>query len=132
MVHLVIRVDGKDKWVTVEDLSGPVIKFNGLVKPQPGNDVVVDIHSTPSRPGRALVYAGWRENDRSAKFLCEKLDKKLKQPCVLTIKDEDLRPRGQDGSGFIECQCKRIEPPEKKEDEKPTREGQPEETTAKQ
>ncbi|WP_201861589.1 hypothetical protein [Microvirga soli] len=147
MVHLVIRVVGSDKWVTVEDLSGPVIRFNGLVKAQPAekpdndendeqsdnddndgqsdndendgqsdndenggesdnddNDVVVDIHSTTSRPGRAVVYAGRHENDRSAKFLCEN----LQQPSILRIGDEDLRPRGENNPGLIECQCRRV------------------------
>jgi hypothetical protein len=134
MVHLVIRVVGSGKWVTVEDLSGPVIRFNGHVKAQPDgkpdnydNDVVVDIHSTTSRPGRAVVYAGQRENDRSAKFLCED----LRQPCVLQIRDEDLRPRGEDTSGLIECQRRRIEPPEEKEDKLPNRTERPRETTSK-
>ncbi len=133
MVHLVIRVVGSDKWVTVEDLSGPVIRFNGRVKAQPDrqpnndeNDVVVDIHSTTSHPGRAIVYAGRRENDRSAKFLCEN----LQQPSILRIEDEDLRLRDENNSDLIESQCRRVEPPEK-EDKQPDKAGRPEETKAK-
>jgi len=111
MIHLVIRVIGTDKWVTVEDLSGPTIRFNGHVKAQPedgsfDNDVVVEIHSTPSRPGRAVVYAGRRENDRSARFYCENLT----ASCIVKIQDGDLLPRIEDSAGFADCRCVNIMP----------------------
>ena len=116
MVHLVIRVIGSAKWVTVEDLSGPVIKFNDRVEaqPKPGDyskDAVVDIHSTPTRPGRAVVYAGRRESDRSVKFYCENLTRS----CVLKISDDDLRPRSEDSAGFADCECRKIALPREKE-----------------
>jgi len=93
MVRLVVRVTESSKWVTVEDLSGPQVKFHGLVRgdnhhgdedeTSHPSEVAVDIHSTDTSPGRVVVYAGRYKGEMTAKFHSESLT----EPCMLVLSD---------------------------------------------
>lgn len=108
MAVLLIKVQDSPKWVKVEDLSGPAVRFEGVIEE---GSVAVPIHSG-RRSGMAAVYAGRSPGLQTAQFYSEDVE----DTCELLLDDravpETTRDAGVGGCTWQDPLKLPAEPPQ--------------------